>query len=272
MPPSILRKIGRSSRIKTACVLLACLAVTLPSIAPASEDNFFIPGVDVSRLDFTVGAWCRYLVVDKALGIEDSTEVYFAVTSRELQSEGDAYWVEIQNKSYGAGVDDAELYKLLIRDAIRQASEKDTLVHYVARFYIKKGNEPIAAEDPARLREFSLGPPTSKSQWIIEPGVTATTPAGDFSCEKKKLAVVTENEIPTGRITLIEKRNDRWSVWFAEEVPVFHIARCLIERSRETKTVPEVPGIPTSGRRESETVVELLGFGYEAEPLVQIEP
>lgn len=245
--------------------------MTLASIAPATEEGFIVPGVDFSRLDLTPGTWCRYLVVDKALGIEDSAEVYVAVSSRERVPEGDAYWVEIQSKPYGAGAGEEETYKLLVLGAIRDASPQDTLVHYVVRLYIKKGFEPAKAEDPARLRDFPLGPPTSKSLWIIEPGVTVATPAGDFSCEKKKRSIVTEREIPTGRIKLVEKRNDRWAVWFAEEVPVFHLVRCLIKRSKETKAVPEVPGIPSSGLRESETIAELLGFGNDAKPLVQIE-
>jgi hypothetical protein len=267
-----LKKTGRSSHIKFACILLAYLTFALPSGAAATEDNYFLPGVDFALIDFAPGAWCRYLVVDKALGIDDSTEVYFAIASCEMGPEGDAYWVEVQNKPRGAGTEEAEIYKLLIDASIKRASSQDTLVRFVSRFYIKKGNEPLAAEDPARLRDFSLGLPTSKSQWIIEPGVTVKTPAGDFSCEKKQLAVVTEKEIPTGRIKLIEKRNDRWAVWIAQEVPVFHIVRCLIERSKQTQAVPEVPGIPSSSRRESETVVELLAFGYDAEPLVRIEP
>jgi hypothetical protein len=272
MPPSILKKTGRSSHIKFTCVLLACLAIAPPSIAHAINDNFFLPGVDVSRIDLIPGAWCRYLVVDKALGINDSTEVYFAVASRAGGSEGDAYWVEIQNMPRGAGSEGAEIYKLLIKGSITQASPQDTLLRYVSRFYIKKGNEPPAAEDPSHLREFSLGPPAPESQWMIESGVTVTTPAGDFLCEKKQLAVAAEKEIPTGRIKLIEKRNDLWTVCFADEVPVFHLVHCRIERCKETKAVPEVPGIPSSGRRESETIVELLGFGFDAEPLVRIEP
>jgi hypothetical protein len=271
MPISISKKPGRASLIKIIFAVLAWITIALPSVAPAIEETFIIPGVDFSQLDLTSGAWCRYLVVDKALGVDDSTEVYIAVPAREKTSDGDAYWVEIRSRPYGADVTEGEIYKLLVLATITEATEQDTLVHYVVQFYIKKGIEPITAEDPARLRDFPLGPPTSKSLWIIEPGVTVTTPAGNFSCEKKKRAVVTEKEIPTGRIKLVEKRNDRWAVWFADEVPVFHLVKCSIERSKETKAVPEVPGIPSSGRRESETVAELLGFGFDAKPIVQIE-
>jgi hypothetical protein len=247
------------------------MCVVLPSIAFSIEEKFIIPGVDFSRLDLTAGAWCRYLVVDKALGIDDSTEVYIGLPARVKVSQGTATWVEIQSKPYGGGAEEEEVYKMLILDSITQVSAQDTLVHYVIQFYIKKGIEPVTAEDPARLRDFPLGPPTSKSLWIIEPGVAVTTPAGDFSCEIKKRAVVTEKEIPAGSIKLVEKRNDRWAVWFTDEVPIFHLVKCRIERSKETKAVPEVPGIPSSGKRESETIAKLLGFGHDAKPILQIE-
>ncbi|MFH1755972.1 MAG: hypothetical protein ABIA59_09740, partial [Candidatus Latescibacterota bacterium] len=202
-------------RIKILCAWLVWVSFLGPPPAHAFEEQFIVPGVDFSQLDLTTGAWCRYLVVDKALGIDDSTELYIAIPSSVETQDGEAYWVEIQSKPYGADVADEVIYKLLILDAITQASEKDTLVHYVVELYIKKGHGPVSVEDPTRLREFPLGPPSSSSLWIIEPGVTVTTPAGDFSCEKKKRSVVTEKEIPTGRIKLVEMRNDPWVVCFA---------------------------------------------------------
>jgi len=248
--------------------LFAWLAVSLPSIVPAVEEGFLIPGVDFSRLDLTPGAWCRYLVIDKALDILDSTEVYVAVPSREETPQGDASWVEIRSKPYGAGAAEAEIYRILVLDAVTKASPQDTLANYVVRLLSKKGDGPLTPEDPERIRDFSLGSPSSQSLWIIEPEVKVTTPAGEFVCEKKKRAVVSEKEIPAGSIKLLEKRNDRWAVWFADGVPVFHLVRCLIERSKETRAVPDVPGIPSSGLRESETTAELLGFGYNAKSLL----
>ncbi|NIO02573.1 MAG: hypothetical protein GTO42_10580 [Candidatus Latescibacteria bacterium] len=209
--------------------------------------------------------------MDMALGIVDSTEIYIAVPSHCNTPSGGAYWVEIESKPAGAGVEDSELFRLLVSEAITRASPQDSLVDYVLEFYIKKGSDSIKAEEPARLRDFPLGP-NADSEWALVPGVTVSTPAGDFSCEEKSRSIVHEKEIPTGRVKLVEKRNDRWTVWFSQGVPIFHLVRCSIERSKETETVPAIPGIPSSGKRESQTVAELVGFGYDAEPIISVDP
>ncbi len=246
-------------------------SLLLPAFA-AAEEGFIVPGVDFSRLAVSPGAWCRYMVVDRALGIEDSTEVYIAIPSRQSYAGGEAFWVEIVSKPVGATSAEREAFKLLISEGITQAAPKDSLVEYVLEFYIQKGHDPIRSEDPARLSDFPVGFPTADSSWNLTRGVNLTTSIGDFSCEKKERSLVYEKEVPAGRIKLLEKRDNRWSVWFSEDVPIFHLVRCFIERSKDTETIPAMPGIPAAGRRESQTAAELIGYGFDAKPTIIINP
>ncbi len=262
-------KLGRKLRINGIILGLALLALSFPAGAQ-TEEGFIIPGIDFSRLEPRTGAWCRYRVVDVALGIEDTTIVYFAISGRQAGPECGAFWIEIENNPLRVLESARQIYKLLISDDIRTATAEDSLVHYILGFYIKNGFDPIRTENPARLRDFPLGPPTADSLWSVTPGVEVTTPAGDFSCLKKERALVSEKIIPAGRVQLREKRDDLWTVWLSDEVPIFHLVSCLIERFKETETIPAIKGIPAAGRRQSQTTAELIGFGFQAEPILDL--
>ncbi|UCH82699.1 MAG: hypothetical protein JSW50_09470 [Candidatus Latescibacterota bacterium] len=250
--------------------MLLCLSVTAAGTVIA--DDFLVPGVDFSKLDLRTGAWCRYIVVDEALNQIDSTEVYVAVVDAEDTRQGAAYWVELKSGLIGAGPDDGEALKLLILERITEFSEGDSFGDFVLRLYIKRGANPMAEEDPREHEEFSTIVPTADSSWVTVPNVPIGTPGGEFTCEKKTRSVRTEQEIPTGKIKLIKKARDDYSVWFCADVPVFRMARCVIERSRETDTVPRVTGIPSSGVKESRTAAELVAFGYDAKPMLITDP
>ena len=49
------------------------------------------------------------------------------------------------------------------------------------------------------------------------------------------------------------------------------MVKCVVERWRETETVPRIPGVPVSGRQYSKTTAELTGFGKNAEPILPID-
>jgi hypothetical protein len=262
-------KPGRKLHIKGIVLTLVLLTPVLSAGAEA-EREFIIPGIDFSRLDPQAGAWCRYQVVDIALDIEDTTIVYFAIGGRQTGPEGKAFWIEIENNPLRVLESDRQTFKLLISDDICTATGEDSLGQYILGFYIKRGLDPIRTEDPSRLRDLPLGPPTADSLWNITPGVVVTTPAGDFSCLKKERSLISEKTIPAGRVQLREKRDDLWTVWFSDEVPIFHLVSCLIERSKETETIPAIKGIPAAGRRRSQTTADLIGFGFQAEPILDL--
>jgi hypothetical protein len=100
--------------------------------------------------------------------------------------------------------------------------------------------------------------------------VTLQTPQGRLLCDRKHLVVEDKREIPMGRVTLIKNDSDVYDVWFCEDVPIFRVAKCVIERLRDSRTVPSVPGIPNKEREESRTTVELVGFGSDAVERIRI--
>jgi hypothetical protein len=53
-------------------------------------------------------------------------------------------------------------------------------------------------------------------------------------------------------------------------VPVFHLVKSEIERTRESRTVPPVRGIPEAGPKTSRTTSLLVAHGTGAEPLIRI--
>ena len=269
-PSSILPGRGRKLHTRQFFImLLIWLSVASPRVVFA--DDFLVPGVDFSKLVLQKGAWCRYIVVDEALGQIDSTEIYVAIPGGETTPQGQAYWVELKSGQVGAGADESEVLKLLILERITEFYEGDLFGDFVLKLYIKKGARPVDEEDPAEFEEFSTIVPTADSSWVTVSGVSVSTAAGDFTCMKKTRSVRTEQEIPTGKIKLIKKAQDDYTVWFCADVPVFRMAKCLIERSRETDTVPKLAGIPASGVKESWTAAELVAYGFDAKPILPIE-
>lgn len=236
-----------------------------------TAESMLIPGADLSQLEVKKGAWCRYRVVDEAQGQEDSTEVYVGIPSLETAAGRPAFWLEISTKPLQAAGSEAQVLKLLLLESVKGISEGDSLGPYVLRLYIKKGDKPAEETDPDEYEDLSLVVPTAEAAWAPTPGVAVETAGRTFECVKKSRTVEDDQEIPTGKVKLIKKSRDDYTVWFCSDIPVFHLARCVIERRRNTETVPPISGIPISGEKYSKTTAELTGFGYDAEPILTID-
>ena len=237
-------------------------------VGAASVEGFLVPGVDFAKLTFREGAWCRYAVVDEALGQVDTTDIYVAIVQGLETPRGDAYWVEIESRLRGASEEDREVMKLLVLERITKFSDGDSLGDYVLELYIKNGLQSPRREDPKKYKDFSLVIPTTDSTWQATESVSVATLAGEFSCTKKHRLHEDIQEIPTGNITLIKRARDDFAVWFADEIPIFHMAKCEILRLRETDTIPRISGIPVAGGKDSRTTAELTGFGFDAKSLI----
>jgi hypothetical protein len=249
-------------------LLLCLLSVAGGTLA---AESLLVPGADLSQLVVKKGAWCRYIVVDEALGQEDSTEIYVGVPATESTPRGPAFWLELASRPLGGGDEERQVLKLLVLEAVTRFSEGDSLGDYVVKFYIKKGTRAVEEADPKTYEDFSLIVPTSESSWESIEEVPTTTRAGEFSCVKKTRVVEENKEIPTGRVKLIKKSRDDYTVWFDNSVPLFRLVKCVIERSRETSMVPRVAGIPISGPQYSKTTAELTAFGSDAKPVLSVE-
>lgn len=256
--------------MRNLLVMMAVVAAT-GSAAAQPVDNFLVPGVDFSKLTLEVGAWCRYVVADEALDQVDSTEVYIGVPEEHETEAGPAFWVEIRTAPLRGQAEDARTMRLLVLDDILQFSDGDSLGKYVRKLYIKNGTHPIQEEDPLSYEDFSLVIPTADSSWESVADVSTGTAAGQFACTKKTRRVENDQEIPTGNVTLIRKSLDDYAVWFSDQIPVFHMARCEISRVRETNTRPPIAGIPASDRKESRTTAELAAFGFDATSILPVE-
>jgi len=228
--------------------------------------TLLLPGVDIRDVDFTVGRWCRYLVIDEAMGQTDSSEVYLAVVGRD--GTRDAWWLEIETGPTGQPAAEHDAARFLVDGAVREMTPSDSLYQYVSRLYIRKGRAPVEAGDPRDLTRLTIVNPTSETDWIVTPDVTITTPAGTLTGELRQFENDVSREIPAGNVKLLQRKIDRVKVWRSARIPVFHLIRCEIERVRETRTVPAVKGIPETGPRESRTTSVLVAFGDGAKPLL----
>ncbi len=255
----------RTSRaaLVTATLLLCAAA---PPVRADSPGSLLLPGIDIRDVDFTVGRWCRYLVIDEAMGQTDSSEVYLAVVAREKGQ--DAWWLEIEAGPAGSPAGDRDAARFLVSGAVRTMTPGDSLYQYVSRLYIKRGRAPVEQGDPRNLTRLTIVNPTSEDDWLITPDVVVSTPAGEIAGDMRQFEKVVAREIPAGNVKLMQRNVDRVKVWRSPDVPVFHLARCEIERVRETRTVPAVKGIPETGPRESRTTSVLVAFGDGARPLL----
>ncbi len=255
---------------RSARYLVLLLAPLFAAAPLGAVENFLVPGVDLSDVTFEEGAWCRYVVTDEALGQTDSTDVYIGVPGSEMTPDGRAYWVEIETSLRGADAEDREIMKLLVLETITWFADGDSLGDYVLKLYVKNGNGPAEEEDPRRLRDVSLGSARADSSWAIGDTLSVTTAAGWFRCVKKQRLLESSREIPTGNIVLLKKARDDYQIWVSRQIPVLHLAKCIIERSRETDTVPRIKGIPAGGVKESRTTAEIVAYGHDARTLVPV--
>jgi hypothetical protein len=250
-------------------MILVVMYLCVPQVARANTlDAVILPGMDFRDAELSAGKWCRYLVIDEALGQVDTASVYIAI----LGSDGnDDYWIEVASGPMGGGGETRDVTRLLISAGIKDFHDGDSLYPYVKRMYIRRGATPVESGDPRDLEHLTLSSPTSETDWIRTPDESLVTPAGTLVCERKELTVEDSQDIPSGKITIIRRNVDHLSVWSSDRVPIFQLVKCVIERSRESKTVPVVRGIPQTGPKLSRTTTVLTDFGDDASPLINID-
>lgn len=249
------------------------MAAVLAAAAPAPSagtESLLLPGIDLRSIEFTVGAWARYRVIDEAMGQSDTSTVYLAVVGRETTPAGPAYWLEVENIAPGASAPEHDVARALVDARIRSMSPGDSLHAYISRLYTRKGDGPVEEGDPRQLRRLSMASPASPSDWKTEPNRSVDTPAGTFVCERRSFVATESRDIPSGRIILKQERSDRVDVFTSPSVPIFHLVRSEIERTRASRTVPPVRGIPESGPRKSRTTSLLVAHGTGARSLIRV--
>jgi hypothetical protein len=258
-------------RIRLTLAAAAAGVVFIAGNARAAEtESLLLPGIDVRAIDFTVGAWCRYRVIDEAMGVTDTSTVYLAVVGREKTATGSAYWLEVESRGPGAAQAERDAARALIDERVRSMAADDSLHHYVSRFYTKKGDGPVETGDARQLRRLSIASPASGADWKSETNQTVKTPAGTFVCERRGFVRTEARDIPSGRVMLKQKRSDRVEVFTSPSVPLFHLVQSVIERTRESRTVPPVRGIPDAGPRKSRITSLLIAHGTGARPLIRV--
>jgi hypothetical protein len=258
-------------RISARVVILVLFALTTAVAAESAEtESLLLPGIDMRSVEFKVGAWCRYQVIDEALGEADTSTVYLAVVGREKTATGVAYWLEVENSVRGAPRSERDVARALVDERIRTLSEGDSLYHYISRFYTVRGDGPVEPGDPKVLRRLTMVSPASQQDWKTQPDQRVETPAGKFVCEHRNFENSESRDIPSGSVVVKQKKSDRVDVWISPAVPLFHLVKSEIARSRESRTVPAVRGIPQSGPRTSRTTSILVAHGTGAKPLVPI--
>jgi hypothetical protein len=239
--------------------------------APGAEvESLLLPGIDLRTIEFTVGAWCRYRVVDEAMGLSDTSTVYLAVVGRENVAGAAAYWLEVESIPPGGDRSERDTARALIDERIRDGSAGDSLHAYISRFYTRKGDGAVREGDAGQLRRLRIASPASPSDWTIVPGQSVPTPAGSFVCEKRFFVSTQTRDVPSGRVVLKQKRSDRVEVFTSAKVPLFHLVRSEIVRTRESRTVPPVRGIPETGPKTSRTTSLLVAHGTGARPLLRV--
>jgi hypothetical protein len=236
----------------------------------AEAESFLLPGIDMRSIDFTVGAWCRYRVVDEAMGESDTTLVYLAVVGSEKTVSGTAYWLELESRVPGRSTSERDAARALVDERIHSMAAGDSLHTYISRFYTMKGNDAPQKGDPADLRKLTLVSPSSASDWKTSSGVAVETPAGKFSCEHRVFDRSEARDIPSGRVVIKQKRTDHVEIFTAPSVPLFHLVKSEIDRTRESRTVPAVKGIPETGPRSSHTTSTLIAHGRDAKPIIHV--
>ncbi len=234
------------------------------SARAADAESLLLPGIDIRSIDFAVGTWCRYRVVDEAMGQADTSEVMLAIVGRESTPDGPAYWLEIETSPLRGSDDDRDFSRVLVDDRVRAMAPGDSVYHFVRRFYVKKGNGPVEAGDPRDLKRLTVVSPASRGDWKTTPGRRIDTTAGAIDCELRQFETDESRDVPAGRIVIRQRRVDRVQVWVSLVIPVFHLARCEIERLRESKAIPPVRGVPDSGPRTSRTTSEIVSYGTGA--------
>ncbi|HEX6790607.1 MAG TPA: hypothetical protein VF247_04785 [Candidatus Krumholzibacteria bacterium] len=257
-------------RTSARLVALVVLLFAGRSARAADAESLLLPGIDMRSIQFTVGAWCRYRVIDEAMGTSDTSTVYLAVVGREKTAKGAAYWLEVESTPPGGAKSDRDVARALVDERIQTMGPGDSLHTFITRYYTRKGDGPVEEGDPRQLRRLSMASPASPSDWKNAPNQSVKTPAGTFVCERRSFAATESRDIPSGRVTLKQKRSDRVEVFTSPSVPLFHLVKSEVERTRESHTVPPVRGIPDAGPRTSRTTSLLVAHGTGAKALIRV--
>lgn len=251
--------------------LIAFLCIAPASLRAADAESFLLPGIDMRSIEFTVGAWCRYRVIDTAMDQSDTTEVYLAVVGSEKTASGTAYWLEVESRVPGKKDDERDVARALVDDRIHSMAEGDSLHTYISRFYTMKGHDAPEKGDPADLRKLTRVSPASAADWKTTPGQPLETPAGKFTCERRVFDRSDSRDVPNGRVVIKQKRTDHVEIFTAPGVPLFHLVKSEIDRTRESRTVPAIKGIPETGPRQSRTTSVLIAHGTNAKPIIHVK-
>jgi hypothetical protein len=108
------------------------------------RSRFLLPGIDMRSIEFTVGAWCRYRVVDEAMDQTDTTMVYLAVVGARRRRTGTAYWLEVR-AAFPARRAERDVARALVDERIHSMAEGDSL-HRTSRASIHDEGTRRAAE------------------------------------------------------------------------------------------------------------------------------
>ncbi|HKW14569.1 MAG TPA: hypothetical protein VJS69_08805 [Candidatus Krumholzibacteria bacterium] len=250
--------------------LVIALAGVAPAAHAAEAESFLLPGIDMRSIAFTVGAWCRYRVVDEAMDESDTTLVYLAVVGSEKTAAGTAYWLEVESRVPGRGSAERDAARALVDERIHTMADGDSLHAYISRFYTMKGSDAPQKGDPADLKKLTLVSPATSSDWKTESGAPVETPAGKFTCEHRVFDRSDARDVPSGRVVIKQKRTDHVEIFTAPSVPLFHLVKSEIDRTRESRTVPAIKGIPETGPRRSRTTSVLIAHGTNAKPIIHV--
>ena len=270
IPTSISTKTGRLLRTSFLPALIGAMFLAGAAHAAEQTDSFLLPGLDMRSIEFKVGAWCRYQVVDEALGELDTSLVYLAVVGEEKTKTGRAYWLEVENTVPGGHDSDRDVARALVDERIRTMAEGDSVYHYISHFYTMKGNGPPEKGDSELLRRLTLISPAAPGDWKTESGRRVETPAGPFTCEYRSFDRSEARDIPASHVVLKQKRSDHVEVFTSSSVPLFHLVKSEIDRTRESHAVPAIKGIPETGPRQSRTTSTLMAMGTGAKPMVPL--
>jgi len=253
----------RTSLLVTVSACFALLTTLWNAADAGAEDidTYLLPGVDIRSADFRAGAWCRYYVIDEADGFSDTSEVYVAVTGSEKIGSKTSWWLRFETKPMRGDTESTDRTRILIDDDIRTLARGDSLYHYVRKFFVQRGTGAVESGDHRDLERLTLSSPASDRRWTHHPEESIATPAGAVDGTRNELDVSQTRRRPSGRVTVIQKRHDHYTVWSSPAVPIFHLARGVIDRSRESITSPHIPGIPNSGVRVSKVITELIAYG-----------
>ncbi len=244
-----------------------------PESSSAVED-WLLPGIDLRGVRFEAGAWCRYRVIDEAEGIRDTTVVDVSVpidgaVGPVRHGSATAWWVEFANGAPGTPESERDVLRVLVDADITKRARGDSLAAYVRGYWVRRGGGAVEPGDLAELDRLTLG---SDATWNELPDTTVETEAGRFACHRRVRVRRDDRRTPRGRVTVVLRRVDRWTLWLSDDVPLFGLVACRIDRLRESRTEPRVRGIPSTGPRRSRVTTELIATGRGATSRIVVSP